>query len=211
MSMQPISQGDLNNRFDRMAANWMTYMHTMQEGLLAQMRVDKSDLQQEIAAVREEVVNVREEVATLGEEVTALGEVVTTLDAKVTTLDETVMALDAKVMALGEEVATLREEIANVRAELKQDVANLRGEMVARLAALQKRQETSDTAIAEVKQLLLQILADQREILTNQRDLRQYVDARARDSDAILANAVAQLSEQINDIRRRLPPEAPQG
>lgn len=193
MAMPPINHSDINERFDRMGANWMLYMHTMQDGLLAQMRVDKSDLQKEIATVRGEVATVREEVAALGEEVATLSENVTALGAKVTALEAKVTALEAKV----------GEEVASLRAELKQDIANLRNEMLARQAALQKRQEATDAALTEVKQLLL-------EILTNQRELRAYVDARARDTDAIVANAVAQLSEQINDVRRRLPPEAPQ-
>jgi chromosome segregation ATPase len=180
MSMQPINPNDLNERFDRMSGKWVTYIATLQDGLLAQMRVDKSDLQKDIATVREEV-------ATLGEDVAALG--------------EEVAAVRADLDALRAEV---KQDIADLRAEVKQEVATLRGEMLARLAALQKRQEAADESLTEVKRLLLEVLA-------NQRELHTYVDARAKDTDAIIANAVAQLSEQINELRRRLPPEASQG
>jgi hypothetical protein len=55
MAAQPVYHDEFNDRLDRITAKYMTYINTMQDGLLSQMRVDKRDMQQAIAELRAEM------------------------------------------------------------------------------------------------------------------------------------------------------------
>ena len=52
MAAQPVYHDEFDDRLDRMTARYMTYINTMQDGLLSQMRVEKRDLLQAIAELK---------------------------------------------------------------------------------------------------------------------------------------------------------------
>jgi TRAP-type mannitol/chloroaromatic compound transport system substrate-binding protein len=134
---QPIYRDEFNDRLDCMTVKYMSYIHTLQDGLVTQMLVDKRDLQ---------------------------------------------LAIDA------------------LRAEMREAVGELRTEMQAKYDDLNRRYQALEALVTAQTQII-------QEVLVHQRELRAYMDARARDTETIIADAVASLSEQINEVRRRLPPE----
>ncbi len=143
---QPIYRDEFNDRLDRMTVKYMSYIHTLQDGLVTQMLVDKRDLLLAIDALRTET----------------------------------------------------REALGELRAEMQAKYDDLQ----AKYEDLSRRYQALETLVIAQTQII-------QEVLLHQRELRAYMDARARDTETIIADAVASLSEQINEVRRRLPPEQP--
>jgi chromosome segregation ATPase len=137
MTAEPVFHGEFDDRLDRLNANFTASLHFLQDGLIAQMRVDKRDVLQAIAELRGEFTELKSQFAELVQRHNALEALVMTHQRQISELTTMVQqmreSMDAHARDLERIVADAFAHQAEETNEKFADVHKVLAEIMRRL------------------------------------------------------------------------------